>query len=217
MKTDQRLQQDVVDELTWEPSVRSKNIGVEVKKGIVTLIGEVNSYTEKLDIETTAQRVAGVKGLAIDIAVKLQGEHQRSDSEIAESVERVLSWSTYLEQDKIDIMVENGVVTISGQVHWDYERRSAMTVLRHLKGVVGIIDHITIKEKIASSTVKADIEAALKRRAINDAHSVKVTVQGSDVVLSGTVHSLSERDLVTSTAWSSKDVWSVIDHIEIVA
>jgi len=217
MKIDQQLQQDVSAELKWEPSVNAQEIDVEVKNGIVTLSGSVNSYAEKVDIATAAQRVAGVKGLAMDITVKLPETSQRSDSDIAFAAERVLSWTTYLEQDSIKIVVEKGLVTLSGEVHWDYERRSAVAVIRHLRGVIGVLDHIVIKEKVAPETVKSDIEAALKRRAINDAQAVRVVVKDADVILSGTVHSPSERDLIDYAAWNAKGVWNVINNIKIVA
>jgi len=217
MKTDEKLREDVIAEMQWEPSVGANNIGVEVHNGIVTLTGDVARYTEKVDIETATQRVAGVKGIAIDITVKLTGEHQRSDSDIAFSVERVLEWSTYLQHDNIKIMVEQGLVTLSDDVHWDYERRSAVAVIRHLRGVAGGIDHITIKEKIASEAVKNDIEAALKRRAIDDAKAVMVVVKDTDVIRPGTVHSWSERDLVTYAAWNAKGVWNVVDNVRIVS
>src|SRR5471032_1515720 len=66
MKTDSQLQKDVMAELAWEPSVHAAQIGVEVKDGIVTLDGHVATYTEKWNAELAAQRVTGVKALAIE-------------------------------------------------------------------------------------------------------------------------------------------------------
>ncbi|GAI55469.1 unnamed protein product, partial [marine sediment metagenome] len=200
MKTDSQLQQDVCAELKWEPSINATQIGVQVKDGIVTLAGEVNSYSEKVDAEIAAQRVEGVKGLATAINVKVHGKNQRRDADIAHAAEHVLSWSNYVQPDVVKVAVEKGWVTLSGQVRWDFERRGAVAVIRHLKGVVGVIDQITIKDKVSSKLVKDDIEAALKRRAKKEGSDITVDVSGTNVTLTGTVHSWSERDLVNYAA-----------------
>ena len=217
MKTDAQLQQDVNAELKWEPSINAALIGVEVKDGIVTLAGLVDSYSEKLDAESAALRVAGVKGLAIEINVKLPGASHRRDADIAHAAENVLSWSNYVQPDIVKVMVEKGWVTLSGQVRWDFERRGAAAVIRHLTGVVGVTDQITIKDKVSSKVVKDDIEAALKRRAKDDGPDINVDVNGTDVTLSGTVHSWSERDLINHAARNSQGVWNVVDNLVVAA
>ncbi len=217
MKTDVQLQQDVSAELKWEPSINAAQIGVEVKDGIVTLAGQVDSYSEKMDAETAAQRVTGVKGLAIEINVKLPGESHRKDVDIAHAAENVLSWSNYVQPDVVKVMVEKGWVTLSGQVRWDFERRGAAAVIRHLTGVVGVTDQITLKEKVSSKVVKDDIETSLKRRIKNGSDDIVVDVKGTDVTLSGTVHSWSERDLASHAAWNSPGVWNVVDNLVVVA
>ena len=150
-------------ELKWEPSINATHIGVEVADGIVTLAGHIDSYAEKWDAERAAQRVSGVKALAVDMDVKLPGSSQRSDSDIAHSAENVLQWTTYFPKDSIKIMVENGWITLSGEVHWEYQRQAAADAVRPLMGVRGLSDQITIKSSISASGVKTDIEAALKR------------------------------------------------------
>ena len=83
MKTDAELLQDVIAELEWEPSVQATHIGVEVKNGVVTLAGHVSSYLEKYSAEHAAQRVAGVKALAVEMDVKLPSSGKRTDGDIA--------------------------------------------------------------------------------------------------------------------------------------
>jgi len=216
MKTDNQLQQDVIAELKWEPAINASNIGVVVNDGIVTLVGHVEKYSEKLDVEHAAQRVAGVKGLAIEIDVRLPGSSHRNDVDIARAAENVLSWSSNVPDNSIKVMVEKGWITLTGQVRWDFERRGAAAAVRHLMGVNGVSDQIEIKEKISAVLLKADIEAALKRRAQNDAQAISVTVHGTDVTLSGTVHSWGERDLASHAAWSAPGVWNVVDNITVV-
>ena len=216
MKTDTQLQQDVIAELKWEPSVNAAQIGVEVKDGIVTLAGHVTSYAEKLGAERAAQRVSGVKALAVEMDVKLSGSSKRTDADIARSAENILEWTTYLPKDHVKVMVESGWVTLSGEVDWEYQRQAAAKGIRYLMGVRGISDQIVInKPKVSLSAVKSEIEAALKRRATADAQKISVEVHGADVTLTGKVHSWSERDLARNSAWGTSGVQNVVDNMTV--
>jgi osmotically-inducible protein OsmY len=215
MKTDTQLQQDVMAELKWEPSVNAAQIGVEAKDGVVTLSGEVSSFVEKWNAESAAQRVYGVKALAIDLDVKLSGLGKRTDADIARSAENALEWSSFLPNDSLKVMVEGGWITLSGEVEWQYQKQAAADALRYLVGVTGMSNQISIKPKLTSSSVKSDIETALKRRANGDAKNISVEIHGNDVTLSGKVHSWSERDLARQTAWGTPGVWNVIDNITV--
>jgi osmotically-inducible protein OsmY len=215
MKTDTQVQQDVIAELKWEPSVNPTHIGVEVQDGVVTLAGHVDSYAEKWNAERAAQRVSGVKALAIEMDVKLAGSSQRNDVDIARSAENALDWMTYLPDDSVKVMVEDGWITLSGDVSWEYQRQTAAGAVRYLMGVKGVSNDISIKPKVSVSAVKSDIEAALKRRANADAQNISVDVRGNDVTLTGTVHSWSERDLARDSAWGAPGVRNVVDNITV--
>ena len=215
MKTDSQLQQDVMAELKWEPAVHAERIGVEVDNGVVTLAGHVNSYPEKWHAERAAQRVAGVKALAVDIDVKLADSDERSDADVARSCENVLVWTTYLPKDSVKVMVEDGWVTLSGQVEWEFQRTTAAAAVRYLAGVKGLSDQISIKPGVTASIVKSDIEAALKRRAVSEANRIHVEVNGSEVTLSGKAPTWAERDAAGSAAWASPGVTNVVDNIAI--
>ena len=211
MKTDRQLQQDVSAELEWEPSVHAAHIGVEVREGVVTLAGQVASYAEKWSAERVAQRVSGVKAMATELTVQLTSLSQRTDADIAASVENLLEWSATLPAGVIKVMVEGGWVTLSGTVDWKFQKQSAADSIRHLMGVVGVSDQITIKPSVSATVVKSDIEAALKRAALADAHQIAVTVHGTDVTLSGTVHNWAERETATNSAWGTPGVRNVVD------
>ena len=215
MKTDTQLQEDVIAELKWEPSINATQIGVEVKDGVVTLTGHVTSFAEKWNAERAAQRVAGVKALAIEMDVTLPGSSKRNDADIARSAENVLQWTAGLPRDCVKVMVENGWITLSGEVDWGYQRQAAIRAVRYLLGVTGVSDEIAIKAKLPLSAVKSDIEAALMRRAIDDARNISVKVQGGEVTLTGTVHSWSERDLAEHAAWGTPGVRNVVDLITV--
>ena len=215
MKTDSQVQQDVLAELKWEPAVNAAKIGVEVKDGIVTLAGHVDSYAEKWDAERATQRVSGVRALATEIDVALPGSSQRHDADIARSAESALQWTTFLPKDAIRIKVEAGWVTLTGDVNWEYQRQSASAAVRYLMGVTGVSDQIAIKPKASPSAVKTDIEAALKRHAQADAQKITVSVADGDVTLSGKVPSWSERDLARNAAWGTPGVRNVVDNITV--
>ena len=182
----------------------------------MTLAGHVGTYAEKYDAERAAQRVSGVKALAIEMDVKLAGSSKRTDADIARAVENVLQWTTYLPKDHVKVMVEGGWVTLSGEVDWEYQRQSATAAVRYLMGVTGVSDQIAIKKpKVSLSAVKSDIEAALKRRATADAQKISVEVHGADVTLTGKVHSWSERDLARNSAWGTSGVQNVKDNMTV--
>ncbi len=217
MKTDFELQQDVSAELQWEPSVHAARIGVEVHDGVVTLAGQVDSYAEKWGAERAAQRVAGVKALATELKVQLSGARRHTDADIAQAVENVLSWSSALPPGAVRVLVEGGWVTLTGEVEWHYQRQAATASVRHLLGVTGVSENITLKPVVEPGAVRADIEAALKRSAVVDAGEIKVAVSGSDVTLSGLVHSWHERNAATHSAWGTPGVRNVIDRLTLVA
>lgn len=215
MKTDTQLQSDVMAELKWDPSFNAAEIGVEVKNDVVTLSGHVDKYAEKWAAERAAQKVSGVKALAIELDVALPGASNRSDADIARTAENVLEWTTNWPKDHVKVMVEKGWVTITGMVDYEYQRQLASSSVRHLMGVTGVSNQITIKSKLTSGTVKSDIEAALKRRALTDAQEIMVTVNGSRVTLTGVVHSWSERDMVSDSVWNTPGVTEVNDNISV--
>jgi osmotically-inducible protein OsmY len=217
MKTDAQLQQDVMAELKWEPSIHAAQIGVQAQEGVVTLSGEVASYGEKWDAERTALRVAGVQALAVEIKVRLTGTAQRSDTDIARSAENVLEWTTTIPKGCVQLLVESGWVTLRGEVEWQFQRQTAVDRIRYLAGVVGVSDQIVIKPRVTMGAVKAEIEHALERRAVADAKTISIDVKGGAVTLSGTVHSWSERELANHSAWGTPGVRQVFDHMTLAA
>lgn len=215
MKTDLELQRDVLAELSWEPSVNAAHIGVAASNGVVTLTGHVGSFAEKWSAELAAQRIGGVKALTVEMDVVLPGNSRRTDSDIALSCEGALQWTNGLPSKGVRVMVEKGWLTLTGTVHWDYQRQAAMTAVRDILGVAGITDKIVLAPGASPGVVKADIEAAFKRRAEVHAPHVDVAVQGGDVTLTGTVHSWTERNLARHTAWSAPGVRNVYDNIAV--
>jgi osmotically-inducible protein OsmY len=213
MKTDAELQQDVIAELEWEPSVQATHIGVEVKNGVVTLAGHVSSYLEKYSAEHAAQRVAGVKALAVEMDVKLPSSGKRTDGDIAQSAKSALEWMTSPLGDKVNVMVEKGWITLTGDVDWQYQKLAAGVAVRYLLGVTGVSNLVIIKPAMKLSAVTGDIEAALVRRAKSDAKKIHVELNGSTVTLTGSVDNWAERDTARDTAWGTPGVVNVVDKM----
>jgi osmotically-inducible protein OsmY len=148
MMMDADLQRDVLDELKWEPAVHSEDIGVTVKEGVVTLAGAVDSYPEKWAAERAAKRVAGVKALALELQVKLPGSGERTDADIVRAAENALAWDVLVPRDRIKVTVENGVVSLEGEVESQYQRASAEQAVHRLTGLKAIFNQITVKPEV---------------------------------------------------------------------
>lgn len=215
MKTDSQLQQDVMDELQWEPRVDHSDIGVAVTDGIVTLSGFVPSYASKIAAENAARRVKGVRGLAEEIEVRLASDPKTADPEIAKRIADLFDWSVTVPRGRIDVKVEHGWVTLSGKVDFHYHRQSAKDLVSRISGVRGVTNLIEVKTAPSSVDVKDRIVAALKRSADVDASTINVVTDGDTVKLGGRVHAWYERQVAERAAWAAPGVNKVIDNIVI--
>lgn len=215
MKTDLEIQKDVLAELRWEPSVDDTQIGVAVHNGVVTLSGYVNFYSQKLAAEKAAKRVKGVKAVAEDIQVKLS-DGKPSDSDIAESVVRALEWNTTIPDERLKVKVDDGWVTLEGEVDWLYQKEGASSAITFLNGVRGISNGITVKPRVNASVIKEDIREALERNADLEASNINIDAVGGKVILKGTAHSWNERNVVEKAAKSAPGVTEIDDRITIM-
>jgi osmotically-inducible protein OsmY len=209
MKTDAELKHDVTTELEWEPSINATHVGVAVKDGVVTLSGHLDTYAEKVAIERAVRRVSGVLGLAVETDVKLDPNHRRSDSAIAGAAESAFRWNTLIPYERIQVQVEKGWVTLSGEVDWDFERQNAVRAVRTLKGVVGVSNTITLRQRLAAVNISNRIRDALIRHAADEARHIEVTAHGGQVILQGKVDSWAERKEAIAAAWAAPGVFSV--------
>jgi osmotically-inducible protein OsmY len=213
MKTDTQLRNDIQAELNWAPDVKTSDIGVIVKDGVVTLTGHLASHAEKYAVERAAQRVHGVKALAIELTVKLPFDNQRTDADIALAAERALEWNVLVPDGKIRPMVEKGWLSLNGEVEWEYQRSAAETAVRNLMGVTGVSNLVKVKPKVSPADVEKKIHDALSRQADREARRLAITVDGSQVTLRGTVHSWTERDAVQGAAWATPGVSMVVNDL----
>lgn len=212
-QADEQIQNNVLSELKWDARVRPNEIGVVVKDGVVTLTGWVDSYTKKWAAEEAAHRVRGVKAVANEIEVRLPSASERTDADIAAAVARALEWDAFIPLDRLDVTVAQGWVTLKGEVEWQYQKQDAERVVRRLTGVKGVTNLITVKPRITPSELKEKIEQALVRSAETDAERITVEVEGSKVILKGTVRSWAEREEAARVAWLAPGVTSVENRI----
>jgi len=216
MKTDHLIQEDILEALKWEPFLNETEIGVAVKNGVVTLSGMVDSYAKKLSAEKVAMNVSGVKAIAEDIQVGVSLSDEKTDTEIAEAILNALKWHVAVQEDRIKIKVESGIVKLEGQVDWLYQRNNAKTAIQNLVGVKAVINLITISPKVAQADISEKISAALKRNALVDADKISVEIKGSKAILNGKVRSMIEKEDAELAAAAAYGISSVENNLEVV-
>jgi osmotically-inducible protein OsmY len=214
-RTDEQIQADVLEELKWDTRVRPNEIGVAVKDGIVTLTGWVDSYLKKIAAEEAAHRVRGVKAVANDIEVRLPTSSERTDADLAKAALNALEWEAAIPSDKLDVTVSRGWVTLKGEVEYGFQKRLAERVVERLSGVKGVTNLITVKPRLSPEDLKQNIEKALVRNAETDAQRITVEVEGSKVILRGTVRSYAEKKAAEDAAWAAPGVSEVENRIVI--
>ena len=215
IRTDTQIQTDVLAELKFEPRVQPNEIGVVVKDGVVALTGWVDSYLKKWAAEQAAHRVRGVKAVANDIEVRLPSSSEKTDADIAKAAIQALEWDAYVPPGKVKVTVDKGWITLNGEVDWQYQKLDADRVVRRLTGVKGVSNLIRVKPRATPSELKQQIEQALIRSAQTDAQRITVEVDGSKVILKGTVRAWAERQEAERAAWSAPGVTTVDNRITI--
>jgi osmotically-inducible protein OsmY len=215
MIREDELRRNVIQELEWEPSVEAAHIGVACRDGVVTLSGHVQSYAEKAAADRAVRRVRGVKGIAMEIEVHLPRDKKTADDEIAARAIKMLHWDAVVPDDRIKVEVEDGIVTLTGSVPWQYQKVEAEADIRKLSGVTGVVNTIAVRPEVLPQDVRGAIHQAFMRNAELDASGVTVGVLDGKVVLGGKVNSWIEREIAERAAWSAPGVATVEDHIMI--
>ena len=217
MKTDLELQKDIMEELKWQPLLKSSDIGIYVNDGIVTLNGFVDSYSKKRLAESVVFRMKGVKAVAEEITVRFDTDIKNSDTEIAEASIIALKTNSLIPQDKIKITVEDGWITTKGEVEWLYEKEAVRQALENILGVRGVSNLVTIYPKVTFNVneIKKKISAAFHRSATIDSNNIVIEVVANKVIISGIVQSYAEKLDAEHSAWNAPGVTVVENNLEV--
>jgi len=212
---DNKLKANVIAELNWEPSVTSEHIGVTVHNSVVTLSGHVASFAEKHAAEAATYRVKGVKAVAEEIEVQLPFDIKRGDEDIAAAASNRLDWDVSVPFGLVKVQVEKGWLSLSGQVEWHFQKEAALHDVRSLVGVIGINDHVTIKERVNAEELSDNITHALHRSWLLDPKTITVISEGGKIRLTGTVPSWHDRQVAGETAWAAPGATAVDNDLVI--
>lgn len=215
MKTNVQIQKDIYDELKWDPRINEAEIGVSVLDGVTTISGYVPNFAEKLAAQAAVKRVAGVTAVVDDIKVKVMGTFKKDDHDIAKAALNALEWHVWVPHKDVKVLVDDGWITLSGQVEWDYQRKAVESAVRYLSGVKGVLNNIALKPKVNVKDIKEKIEKAILRTAQEDIANIKVVTTDNEVQLLGSVSSWAERSNAESAAWSALGVAKVKNDIRI--
>jgi osmotically-inducible protein OsmY len=208
-----------MEKLKFEPILDASNITLSIQGNhdIVVLAGTVKSYAEKLIAENAVKTLRGVKTVVNEIEVDPYIRFKRTDIEIASDTTNALKTSVLVPDDRIKLIVKNGIVTLTGEVEWQYQKDSAEIAIRNLWGIKSIINNITVKPsvRINENEVKQEIKKEFERHARIDADKIKIQVEGRKVILKGEVSSFDEIDIAEGAAWSIPGVAEVKNELEI--
>lgn len=215
MKIDAQIQNTVTNELRCIPLLQSSEIGVAVKDGIVTLSDIVDTHSKKMEAGKATANVAGVKAVVPEIRIGISPYYKRTDAEIADAVIKALKLHTSIPDQRLKIKVEDSIVTLEGEVEWEYQRAAAKNVIHNFAGVTNVLNFIRTTPKIAATDIKEKIKAAFERSAKINSGRVCVETSGSSVTLTGAVASLAEKENAGYAAWAATGVTMVYNNLEI--
>ena len=215
MSEERELQESVMVELGWEPSIDAAHVGVTANAGVVTLTGHVQSFAQKVAAERAAARVKGVKAVAEEIEVKLPYDMKRGDESIAQAAIERLAWDSSVPPNAVEIRVEKGWITLNGEVDWQFQKEASAQAVRTLIGVVGVSNLIEIKPTVNADDVGRNITRALHRSWFYDPNTIEVSAQGGKIRLTGHVTTWNARDLAGNTAWSAPGATFVENEIAV--
>ena len=217
MKTDFELQKDIMEELKWQPFLKSSDIGVSVIDGIVTLNGFVDSYSKKRLAESVVLRMKGVKAVAEEMIVRFDTDVKNSDTEIAQASLSALKWHSLIPQDKIKITVDDGWVTTKGEVEWMFEKEAVRQAIENIQGVRGISNLVSVMSKatLNISAIKKKIASAFHRSASINSNNIVVETIANKLILKGIVQSYAEKLDAEHAAWNAPGVTVVENKLEV--
>lgn len=213
--SNQALEQNVIDELFWDPKVDSEAIAVATDDGTVTLRGTVGSFRQKREAQKAAERVFGVVYVDNELEVRILNEQRREDAEVRGDVLQALMLDS-LVPETVEANVKDGFVSLTGTASWQYQREEAAFIAGNVLGVLGVDNDIYLENPGPyAGDVKDSIKKALERDAKLDSDRVGVETVDGTAVLTGSVRSWAEHDSAVAAAWAAPGVTAVDDQLSI--
>ncbi len=212
-RSDLEIHDAAVAELDWDARFDPGELGVEVDDGVVTLRGTVSTYAKVRAAADLVSRMPGVRAVVNDLAVRVGGD---DDVALATRARMALEMDADVPNERIECIVRDGRVTLRGSVDHAYEREAAEAAVSHVEGLRGLDVDIDVRGRNrGDADIARDLEEALRRR-VAWADLVRSSVEGGTVTLSGRVPTLADRLDAEATAWRTRGVRHVVDHIRIV-
>jgi osmotically-inducible protein OsmY len=173
----------------------------------------VDSYAKKMEAENAAKRVIGVKALVEKIEVKFPSSWLKTNDEIAKDILTALNANWSVPKDKVTVKVEDGWVTLEGELPWNYQREAAKNAVNYLMGVKGVTNNIKVKSDSHDLIEQKDVEDAIGRSWSVDDSDIEVSVSGTTVTLKGMVTSWYQKEEAGRIAWNTPGIWHVKNEL----
>lgn len=215
MKSDAQLETEIHSALNMCPFLRTDDLSIGVKDGVVSLNGQVHSLKEKWAAEEAVWSVIGVRGMAVHLDVTLLNIHEISDTELARHVVALIDMIQHAHPYSIEVKVESGEITLNGYVDWNYQIKHLLGLLKEMRGIKDIHCNLSIRSGMQAKNVKSKLEAAISRHLHLSSSTINIGVNDGQITLSGYVTSRAYREAIVDLAWAIPGVNRVENHLVI--
>jgi osmotically-inducible protein OsmY len=149
MATDVALADAVLASLSHDPRLPNPGeIAVDARRGVVTLRGSVETFPQRRAAAEDAHKLEGVYEVHNHINVDLRrGRDRRQDHEIRGAALQSLIWDVDVPARSVDVDVEDGWVTLTGDVRHQYQSDAAYEDVARLEGVVDVTNEIRVNAR----------------------------------------------------------------------
>ena len=216
MKNNQNLARDVTAAIKWEPLMSGNDIHVTALDGVVTLTGVVDCYLKKFKAEDIAKGIIGVKAVVEHIAVKFDNDDEKSDNTLAREIINLLRADLQVPHDRIKVRVENGRVTLEGDLPWNFQKQDVSAAIRCVEGMKVFTNNIVIQPESQDEIEEAAVRRALRRSSFMAGQDIDVYVTENNVTLNGVVNSCFQKDEAERIAWGTPGIATLKNELSIV-
>ncbi|TFF37496.1 BON domain-containing protein [Mucilaginibacter psychrotolerans] len=212
MKNDRDLLKNIQDAIKLDPTLKSAAVMVQVHEGMVTLSGVVKRYLDKIHTENITKSIDGVKAIVEHITVEIASNDEVADEEIAKNVLAYLKLN-WVPLDRIKVKVEEGHVTLDGEVCHNFQKQDAKKSVGSVAGVKVFTNNLVIAPETAAALEKRTIEHALLRYSATVDQNIRVNIEANTITLNGTVQSYYQKEEAEKIAWNTPGVMLVKNEL----